>query len=208
MSASKEDISYVDLFCEFLEAAVHQVLYQRDLYPKNIFVERKKFSIPVKKACQPWVMEYISKTITNIGSALKTVNNDIESVIIVINQNHKITEKFIFEIDSFSFQKALGTNDEFLVQLELSFVSSLLRLAVVSGEMKSPDRKSTEEDATSWWVELGTTQRGAMRLTSSLDWCVASSETHMTPRTSHASILPVMAVDVPIKFQIYIEQNS
>ena len=37
-----------DIFCEFLEVAVHGILYNRGLYPAGVFEKRKKYSIPVQ----------------------------------------------------------------------------------------------------------------------------------------------------------------
>ena len=37
-----------DIFCEFLEVAVHCVLYNRGLYPAGVFEKRKKYNIPVQ----------------------------------------------------------------------------------------------------------------------------------------------------------------
>ena len=37
-----------DIFCEFLEVAVHGILYNRGLYPAGVFEKRKKYNIPVQ----------------------------------------------------------------------------------------------------------------------------------------------------------------
>ena len=37
-----------DVFCEFLEIAVHCILYTRGLYPAGVFEKRKKYNVPVK----------------------------------------------------------------------------------------------------------------------------------------------------------------
>jgi len=37
----------VSLLLEFLETAIHQILYTRHLYPTSIFVLKKKYNIPV-----------------------------------------------------------------------------------------------------------------------------------------------------------------
>jgi len=203
MAARGENATYVELFCEFLEVLIHQVLFLRDLYPKNIFVDRKKFGVPVKMSSHPWVNDYITKTVESVSNALKKPDTDIDSVVIVVAEQARPVERYLVEMERCSLQKSLGLGDEFLVQLEMSFVSFLLRLTQAAGNLSRPHSDSR------WWLEMGTTQRGALRLSSSLEWCLASSPTpsNDTP-PGHASIVPVMAVNSPIKFQLYIEKMS
>ena len=37
-----------DILCEFLEVAIHLILYVREVYPSGIFQKRKKYSVPVQ----------------------------------------------------------------------------------------------------------------------------------------------------------------
>lgn len=37
-----------DVLCEFLEVAVHLILYVREVYPVGIFQKRKKYNVPVQ----------------------------------------------------------------------------------------------------------------------------------------------------------------
>ena len=41
-----------DILCEFLEVAIHLILYVREVYPSGIFQKRKKYNVPVQvRAC-------------------------------------------------------------------------------------------------------------------------------------------------------------
>ena len=53
----------VDLFLEFLEVAVHQILYHRKVYPHSIFERRTLYEIPVKQSRHPDLNEYICSTL-------------------------------------------------------------------------------------------------------------------------------------------------
>ena len=53
-----------DVICQFLEAAMHHVLWKRCLYPEAIFVSRLAFSVPIKVSIHPDVNSYISKSLT------------------------------------------------------------------------------------------------------------------------------------------------
>ncbi len=37
-----------DILCEFLEVAIHLILYVREIYPSGIFQKRKKYNVPVQ----------------------------------------------------------------------------------------------------------------------------------------------------------------
>lgn len=41
-----------DVLCEFLEVAVHLILYVREVYPVGIFQKRKKYNVPVQVSPQ------------------------------------------------------------------------------------------------------------------------------------------------------------
>jgi mitotic spindle assembly checkpoint protein MAD2B len=37
-----------NILCEFLEVAIHLILYMREIYPAGIFEKRKKYNVPVQ----------------------------------------------------------------------------------------------------------------------------------------------------------------
>lgn len=37
-----------DILCEFLEVAIHLILYVREVYPSGVFQKRKKYNVPVQ----------------------------------------------------------------------------------------------------------------------------------------------------------------
>ena len=56
----KEEEVYLDIFCEFLEVLIHQIIFLRDLYPVSIFEKRRKFNMPLNMSVQPWVSDFIN----------------------------------------------------------------------------------------------------------------------------------------------------
>ncbi|MGH0143722.1 UNVERIFIED_CONTAM: hypothetical protein FKN15_000787 [Acipenser sinensis] len=52
-----------DILCEFLEVAIHLILYVREVYPSGIFQKRKKYSVPVQMSCHPELNQYIQDTL-------------------------------------------------------------------------------------------------------------------------------------------------
>lgn len=49
-----------DILCEFLEVAIHLILYVREVYPSGIFQKRKKYNVPVQ------VQDFLIRTYSNL----------------------------------------------------------------------------------------------------------------------------------------------
>ncbi|KAG9126403.1 hypothetical protein FRC07_003552 [Ceratobasidium sp. 392] len=72
---------------EFLEVAIHTILFIRGVYPPDLFVRRKKWEVPVYQSRHPALNEYISGAGT------------VERMVIVIKDNRDVAlERFIFSL--------------------------------------------------------------------------------------------------------------
>ncbi|XP_021099028.1 mitotic spindle assembly checkpoint protein MAD2B isoform X3 [Heterocephalus glaber] len=64
---TRQDLNFgqvvADVLCEFLEVAVHLILYVREVYPVGIFQKRKKYNVPVQMSCHPELNQYIQDTL-------------------------------------------------------------------------------------------------------------------------------------------------
>jgi len=194
MAAEKND-NYVKIFLEFVEVVIHQVIYHRDIYPVGIFAKKKKYQTPLVMSEHPWVNEYIDRTLKSIESQFNLPESNITSILVVVADTGIAKEKIFIELDNGTLKKPISVHDEFLIKLEMTFVSMILRLNQALAEKKITGSNLE------WWIELATTENTALKLTKSLEWGLASS----TSRVSPGQILPVMAVDHPIWFQIYVE---
>ena len=47
--------------CDFLEVATHTILKERNLYPAEIFSDRRCFGVPVSMARHPEVEAYVKE---------------------------------------------------------------------------------------------------------------------------------------------------
>merc|ERR1712096_605180 len=147
----------------------------------------------------PWVNEYIRKVVDSLRTHLAQPDTDLDSVDIVVAGKGEQKERFRLE---FCSQALLGSSssdrwqsDQFLVGLEMSLASVLLRLGQTISILAPPTGERE------WWVELGTTERGALRLMEGQVWCMAGSGGH------NGHIVPIMAVDQPVKLQLYVESS-
>ena len=58
-----------------MEVSVHTILYLRNVYPKDLFVRRKKYDAPVYQARHPDLSTYISAAVKSVGDELVTVES-------------------------------------------------------------------------------------------------------------------------------------
>ena len=56
--------------CDFLEVATHTILKERNLYPAEIFSDRRCFGVPVSMARHPEVEAYVKKTLKAVEPLL------------------------------------------------------------------------------------------------------------------------------------------
>ncbi|GAB1289235.1 Mitotic spindle assembly checkpoint protein MAD2B [Apodemus speciosus] len=138
---TRQDLNFgqvvADVLSEFLEVAVHLILYVREVYPVGIFQKRKKYNVPVqalrlKMSCHPELNQYIQDTLHCVKpllekpeASLGQIWNDVEKVVVVIlDKEHRPVEKFVFEITQ---PPLLSINSDSL----LSHVEQLLRAFIL-----------------------------------------------------------------------------
>ncbi|KAH7909798.1 DNA-binding protein [Hygrophoropsis aurantiaca] len=124
---------------EFIEVAIHSILYVRQIYPPDLFIRRKKYDTPVFQSRHPALNEYISGAVKAIGEEL--VLGNVDKVIIVVKDKDQIAlERFIFsmsnmiEIESYdknmSVQDAMSSN-----MLTQYFRSFLIKLNMIESQL-------------------------------------------------------------------------
>ncbi|GCB70167.1 hypothetical protein scyTo_0005621 [Scyliorhinus torazame] len=74
---TRQDLNFgqvvADVLCEFLEVAIHMILYVREVYPIGIFQKRKKYNVPVQMSCHPELNQYIQDTLHCIKPLIEKV---------------------------------------------------------------------------------------------------------------------------------------
>ena len=60
------DIGLVQVLCEYLEAFVHTVLFQRGLYAADLFGRQRLYGIAVRKARHPQLTTYIAQVVHSL----------------------------------------------------------------------------------------------------------------------------------------------
>jgi mitotic spindle assembly checkpoint protein MAD2B len=82
---------------DFLEVAVHNVLYVRNIYPPSIFVRRKKYGVAVHMSTHPYLNEYITECLKTIKELLK--KNEVRKITVTFFDETQVpVERFVFDI--------------------------------------------------------------------------------------------------------------
>ncbi|TFK30884.1 DNA-binding protein [Coprinopsis marcescibilis] len=131
---------------EFIEVAIHTILYVRQVYPPDLFVRRKKYETPVYQSRHPTLNEYISGAVKAIGEEIN--QGTVEKVVVVIKNKEQVPlERFIFSIENMieveTFNKSTNVENAMspnsLVQYFRSFLIKLCMIESSLGQMELGD---------------------------------------------------------------------
>ncbi|KAJ6520023.1 DNA-binding protein [Mycena sanguinolenta] len=124
---------------EFIEVAIHQILYVRQIYPADLFIRRKKYDTPVFQSRHPALNDYISGAVKAIGEQLLTGN--VENVVVVIKDKEEVAlERFLFSIENViqveAFNKDTSVEDAISpAALGQYFRGFLVKLSMIESQL-------------------------------------------------------------------------
>lgn len=124
---------------EFIEVAIHTILYVRQIYPADLFVRRKKYDTPVFQSRHPALNEYISGTVKAVSDEL--VLGNVDKVVVVIKDRNQVAlERFIFSVQNMieveSYNKDTSVQDAMSsAQLGQYFRSFLIKLNMIESQL-------------------------------------------------------------------------
>ncbi|KAF4622925.1 hypothetical protein D9613_002212 [Agrocybe pediades] len=149
---SEETLTFnqtVQAIAEFIEVAIHTILYVRQIYPAEVFVRRKKFDTPVYQSRHPALNEYISGAVKAVADEL--AHGKVDKVVVVIKDKEQTAlERFIFSVETMinveGFNKDIGVEEAMtpssLVQYFRSFLVKLNMIETQIGQMYLGDDAS------------------------------------------------------------------
>ncbi|KAI0082099.1 DNA-binding protein [Panus rudis PR-1116 ss-1] len=124
---------------EFIEVAIHTILYVRQVYPADVFVRRKKYNTPVFQSRHPALNQYISGATKAVSGELALGN--VDKVIVVIkNKEEEPLERFIFAVQNMiqveAFNKETSVQDAMTPSvLGHYFRSFLVKLTMLESQL-------------------------------------------------------------------------
>lgn len=143
---------------EFLEVAIHSILYVRQVYIPEIFEKRRKYGIPVPFSRSIQLNNYINEILLSLKDWL--LKDWIDKICIIIWEKDSIPlERFIFHI---KFFQTLNSVDNFS-ELENVFRTFLLKINIsdsllipnskyfsntfsIAAEVKNPNELSRQKE--------------------------------------------------------------
>jgi mitotic spindle assembly checkpoint protein MAD2B len=143
------------LLTEFLEVCIHLILYQRNVYPSEIFQRRRRFGVPVRMARHPALLAYIASITQSVHSWLRP--NTLQKAVLVIFSKATtpgtrpiVLERFVFDVQLFQGLK-LGESACTEIQEQLS--AFFLRINMVEAILAQNPRRGC-----SWTILLYTNE--------------------------------------------------
>ncbi|KAM6434911.1 mitotic spindle assembly checkpoint protein MAD2B isoform 1-T1 [Liasis olivaceus] len=228
---TRQDLNFgqvvADILLEFLEVAIHLILYVREVYPTGIFQKRKKYNVPVQMSCHPELNQYIQDTLHcikpllektfGIHSALlqrerfwkassspNLLQNDVEKVVVVIlDKEHHPVERFVFEI----MQPPLLaiSSDSLLNHVEQLLRAFILKISVCDAVLDNNPPGCTFTILVHT-REAATRNMEKIQVIKDFPWILADEQdVHM--RDPRLIPLKTMTSDL-LKMQLYVEERA
>ncbi|XP_011503316.1 PREDICTED: mitotic spindle assembly checkpoint protein MAD2B-like [Ceratosolen solmsi marchali] len=86
-----------DILLEFLEIAIHNILYYRNLYPKEAYIKIQIYGIYVYISQHPELNNYIKNTLICVKELVQENKNHLNSInLLYVNELNIPIEKFVF----------------------------------------------------------------------------------------------------------------
>ncbi|KAI9570242.1 DNA-binding protein [Boletus coccyginus] len=124
---------------EFIEVAIHTILYVRQIYPPDLFVRRKKYDTPVFQSRHPALNQYISGAVKAIADEL--LSGNVQKVVVVIKDKDQVAlERFIFAVQNMIEVEAYNRDvsvQEAMTSAALSryFRAFLVKLSMIESQL-------------------------------------------------------------------------
>ncbi|KAH7334242.1 DNA-binding protein [Rhizoctonia solani] len=129
---------------EFLEVAIHTILFIRGVYPPDLFIRRRKWDAPVYQSRHPALNEYIAGAVGAVRDEL-TLGKVDKMVLVIKNGQDVALERFIFSLRTVvqpGPSEMSRWNKDMVVQNSLPFMalpqhfrSFLVKLSLVEAQL-------------------------------------------------------------------------
>ncbi|KAG0099488.1 MAD2 mitotic arrest deficient-like 2 [Podila epicladia] len=93
-------VALPDILSEFLEVAIHMILFVRGIYPPELFESTQKYSCPLKTARHPDLVAYIQQIVQGIRTELQ--KDTVHRICVVtLDSSKRAVDRFVFETSVF-----------------------------------------------------------------------------------------------------------
>ncbi|KAI8622779.1 DNA-binding protein [Chytriomyces sp. MP71] len=133
--------SFMDCFVDFLEVAIHTILYERKVYPETVFEKAQMYNITVRRSRHPALNGYIMDFL--MGIRVDLAQGAVHKIMLVIlDTGSNPVEKFVFRIkDVYEHvtqqSKQSAVTNTSILELETYFHTIIQRLAFIHSSLAS-----------------------------------------------------------------------
>lgn len=127
-----------NILTEFIEIYINQIIYQRALYPRQIFRKHKAYAIPVYCSIYPPLNDYLKGTLKAIEELVN--KNELKSMeLLIYNNENDYRESFVIDnIRDFS----VSESDKYLMSIHDEFRKCLYELEIKSKSLRKFTRSA------------------------------------------------------------------
>ncbi|XP_072036246.1 mitotic spindle assembly checkpoint protein MAD2B-like [Amphiura filiformis] len=191
-----------DILCEFLEVAIHQILYTRQIYPSGIFESRKKYNVPVQLSRHPDVNQYITDVLQGIKPLI--IKQEVQCLtVVILSPDRKPIERYVFELAPPTEPPA--EDDSYLMILEQSLRAFLLRINTCDSLLQEIPQDCSF-NVLVYTKASATLDMEDSQFVQGFPWIEADTELSSLP---DAKMIPLKTMSSHIiKMQLYVEETS
>ncbi|KAI0756843.1 DNA-binding protein [Daedaleopsis nitida] len=190
----------VRAIAEFIEVAIHTILYLRQVYPPDLFVRRRKYDTAVFQSRHPALNDYIAGAVRALTDELALGN--VDKVIMVIKSaDERPLERYIFAVRNTleveSYNKDTSVEDA----ISLDSLSQYLRSFMVKLNMLEAQLGQINLDDLSFAIILELQDDKAPTASNGKDpppWIPATTEHTTAGASDTAELHMIRAVDTGI----------
>ncbi|KAM3587012.1 hypothetical protein VKS41_002058 [Umbelopsis sp. WA50703] len=111
---------------EFLEVAIHQIIYIRGLYPKELFETRQKYNAAVQMSRHPDINRYINHVVEACKKEMP--KEAIQSVaVVIIDSQQKPIERYVFDLNAVFHMSPHQYPDSIITEMRLPDLERQMR---------------------------------------------------------------------------------
>ncbi|XP_059147343.1 mitotic spindle assembly checkpoint protein MAD2B-like [Physella acuta] len=192
-----------DVLVEFVEVAIHSILYNRELYPQGAFEKRVKYNVPVQMCLHPDVCEYIGHLSESLLALLSEGRVNKISVVILHPDTQAPIERYVLEIGDLKNQ--WSESDPYLLHTEQALRGFLLKLNISDALLQPAPKEAT------WTVHVHTkaSTLAAVEeqfILNDFPWAVAQEKEQ---NIQNAKLVPLRSMNTDmLNMQLYVEEEN
>ncbi|KAJ3408205.1 MAD2 mitotic arrest deficient-like 2 [Chytridiales sp. JEL 0842] len=220
-------LNTLDVILEFLEVAIHSILYYRKVYPEDVFIRARKYQLIVRKSRHPLLNEYILDFLDGIKpDLLKGVLNKVH--VVILDSLSNPVEKFVFQVrdamESLTFESKKTAITSASVEAVESYFRNLMMRIMNCGTYLQDNEAPAKDDSNGKEGKRGDETEDDANLTFNLFCELYGSEPHPTSylegtewvmaeaslvHLTRSSVVPLKTLDAGVvQVQMYMEEGE